>query len=325
MSMKPETIATRPCVHVAAGAVMNAAGQVLLAQRPLHKPHGGLWEFPGGKVEPGENAFAALRRELHEELGIDVDAARRLISIRHHYSDLSVWLEVWRVEQFHGEPHGREGQPIVWVEPEALINYEFPAANRPVVTAMRLPECYLVTPEPEGGDSEFLARLGQALERGVRLVQLRANTLDAIRYRALARMTLELCHAHGARVLLNAEPDLALELGADGVHLNSARLRRYSRRPLPASMWVAASCHDRAELEQAAIIGADFAVLAPVLLTQTHPDAQPLGWPRASELAAEAVMPVYFLGGMTPADLGRAWEKGAQGVAAIRALWGTVR
>ena len=140
---------------------------------------GGLWEFPGGKVESGESVPAALSRELQEELGIRVIQARPLIRIPYRYPDRNVLLDVWRVEQFEGKAHGAEGQPLLWVEPEHLNQYEFPAANRPIVTAARLPSAYLITPEPDisFGRDTFLSKLQAALARGIRLVQLRAKSL----------------------------------------------------------------------------------------------------------------------------------------------------
>lgn len=126
-------------LHVAAGVIVGPEGQILIAERAKHRHQGGLWEFPGGKVEPGETVQQALARELWEELNIHVGHARPLIQIRHRYPDKSVLLDVWRVESFTGEPHGREGQPLAWVCPEALVQYAFPAANVPIVTAARLP------------------------------------------------------------------------------------------------------------------------------------------------------------------------------------------
>ena len=307
-------------LHVAAAVIGNDRGEVLLALRPREKHQGGLWEFPGGKVEAGETVRAALRRELKEELDIEVERARPLIRVAHCYPDRRVMLDVWRVEKFAGRPRGREGQAVEWVALEDLSARAFPAANLPIIAAARLPERYLITPEPN--DTElFLAQLEGALAQGVSLVQLRAKSLSPADYLALAEEVLSRCRARGARLLLNAEPGLAVELGADGVHLGSEALMALEARPLPASMWVAASCHDAAELTQAQRVGVDFAVLGPVAPTASHPQTGPMGWAAFETLVKEAAMPVYALGGMTPRDLDRAFQHGAQGIAAIRALW----
>ena len=306
--------------HVVAAVLVDRSRRVLLARRSPDRHQGGLWEFPGGKVEHDESPRAALARELEEELGIVVQDARPLIKVRHAYPDKSVLLDVWRVTAFSGEPHGREGQPIEWVSPHDLPYRDFPAANRPIVTAARLPSVYLVTPEPDD-TVEFLGRLESVLATGVSLVQLRAKTLEPAAYSRLARQVMRLCAGTGARLLLNAPPTLAEELGAAGVHLTSAALMARHDRPLSRDQWVAASCHSAEELEHARRIGVDFVVVAPVLATATHPAAQPLGWRTLQGLADRATLPVFALGGMTLDDLGTAWGHGCQGIASISSLW----
>ena len=313
-------------VHVAVGAIFNSRGEVLIARRPEHLCEGGLWEFPGGKLEPGERAGEALNRELHEELGITVESARPLIRVYHPRPQRPLLLDVWRVERYQGEAHGREGQPVEWVTPERLPDYPFPAANRPVITAVRLPDRYLVTPEPGGDTDRFLLRLEQCLRTGVRLVQLRARALDRDGYRALARRAIPLARRYGAWLLLNADPPLVAELGADGIHLPGSRLLSLEQKPQLAGKWVAASCHDERELLHAARIGVDFAVISPVLPTQSHPDAGSLGWERLFHLAEKAPFPLYALGGMSGDEhLRQACSRGAQGIAAIRGIWGEWR
>lgn len=316
--MNEPTAAT--VVQVAAAVIVDGGGRVLLARRAPHRHQGGLWEFPGGKIEPHETARAALARELYEEVGIVVESARPLIRLRHAYPGKTVLLDVWRVTAFHGEPHGREGQPVEWVAVEELTARDFPAANPPIITAARLPPVYLVTPEPSD-DDVFWSRLEAALEAGVRLVQFRAKQLNAQIQWRLARRAIELCRAAGARLLLNAPPAWAEELGAAGVHLTSARLRALAERPLGREYWVAASCHTQEELRHAQAIGVDFAVVAPVLPTASHPAASPLGWPGLRDLTEAAVMPVYALGGMSLDAAPVAFEHGAQGIAAISSLW----
>ncbi len=126
----------RKRVHVVAAIIVDAQQRVLIARRPEHLHQGGLWEFPGGKLEAGETALQALQREIREELALDVIDAFLFQQIAHDYPDKSVLLEFWQVTQFSGEPRGLEGQPIAWVEAQALRNYAFPAANVPVVDAL---------------------------------------------------------------------------------------------------------------------------------------------------------------------------------------------
>ncbi len=122
-------------VHVAVGVVLNGHGEILISRRHLDSHQGGLWEFPGGKVESGESVQTALARELEEELGIVVETARALIEVSHDYGDKHVLLDVWVVESFSGAAEGREGQPLAWCPPGDLARYEFPAANHPIVEA----------------------------------------------------------------------------------------------------------------------------------------------------------------------------------------------
>lgn len=314
---------TRPRVHVVAGVLVDGAGRVLIQRRAQGTHQGGLWEFPGGKREPGESRGEALVRELAEELGIVAHDMHPLICVDHDYDTLRMRLDVWRVRGWRGQVCAREGQPLAWVEPAQLAGYDFPAADRPVLGALNLPASCLVTPPPGSDEGAWLEAIAGAVGAGVGLVQIRAPGIAPQRLARLTRLAVVRCAqaAPAARVLLNADPALALDAGAHGVHLDSRRLWQYRARPLPDALLVGASCHDAADLAQAARTGADFALLGPVAATATHPGAVPLGWRTFELLANGAPLPVYALGGLTPADLERARCHGAQGIAAIRGLW----
>lgn len=120
-------------MDVAVGIIRNAFGDILIAKRPEHKYKGGLWEFPGGKIESHETVFAALQRELEEELGITVLSAEPWLKFQHDYTDRIVLLNVWNVTNFTGEPAGREGQAIQWISPHDLHQFEFPAGNKVIL------------------------------------------------------------------------------------------------------------------------------------------------------------------------------------------------
>lgn len=305
-------------LHVVAAVLRDARGRVLLAQRPAGKAHAGLWEFPGGKLEAGEDALAALARELDEELGIEVIAARPLVAIPHG----RIILDVWEVPAYAGRLQAREGQALAWIAPADIDASTMPPADRPVVTALQLPDRLLVTPDGADGDeAAFLGGLDHALARGVRLVNLRLPGVERARVAPWARAARRLCARHAAKLLLHADWRLAEVLGLDGAQLPAAIARGLEARPLPASRLLGVSCHDAAELEHAARIGADFATLSPVLPTDTHPGAPALGWDAARALIANARIPVYALGGLGLADIATARASGAQGIAAIRGLW----
>ena len=123
-------------LHVAVGVLTDAEGRILLARRPAELHQGGLWEFPGGKVEPGETVFEALGRELKEELGISVEASSPLLEVRHDYGDRQVFLDVHRVTAWQGEPRGVEGQPLAWTLPSSLRDFDFPKANVAIVESL---------------------------------------------------------------------------------------------------------------------------------------------------------------------------------------------
>ena len=124
-------------IHVAVGVICNPQRQILVALRPNHVHQGGLWEFPGGKVESGETVHQALERELQEELAITPLTSRPLLEIHHDYSDKSVWLDVYWIEQFAGKARGCEGQKIKWVDVAELDPNHFPAANGPIIDVIK--------------------------------------------------------------------------------------------------------------------------------------------------------------------------------------------
>ncbi len=306
-------------IHVAAAAVEAADGRILVTRRPDHVHQGGLWEFPGGKLEPGEDLRGGLDRELFEEIGIRVQASAPLIRIYHDYGDRRVLLDVHKVSAYAGTPHGREGQPLRWLRPEQMRAEEFPAADRPIITALRLPDRMLITPDPADRE-RLLNGLAAALEQGIRVVQLRIKR-PIENFPALVATCLELCRAHGASLVVNPLTDaVALPQGV-GLHLNSRRLMALAARPAGVEGLVGASCHDAAQLRHAGDLGLDYALLSPVAKTASHPDAAPLGWTRFAELADQAALPVYALGGMGIDDVFTARSHGGQGIAAIRGLW----
>ncbi|CAM3981940.1 Nudix family hydrolase [Vreelandella rituensis] len=309
-------------VHVAAAAIISAdKKQVLIARRPSSVDHGGLWEFPGGKLAPYETGLEGLKRELHEELGVEIVRAQPLIRVHHEYPDKHILLDVWQVHEFSGEPFGREGQAVRWVAMHELANYPFPAANLPILQAVKLPTEYLITAE-EDDEALFDKRLERALrEDQVRLVQLRDKHLSREAYLARAERALALCKAYEARLLLNGEPDLLDDVDADGIHLTSERLMSLERRPIADDKLLAASTHDRDQLRQAVVLGSNFVTLSPLRTTPSHPEVAPMGWHDFQQLVERAGMPVFALGGMTRFDAHHARAVGAQGIASIRDFW----
>ena len=362
-------------VEVAAAVLQRPDGTFLLAQRPPDKIWAGYWEFPGGKVEPGETAYHALVRELHEELGIAVQTAYPWVTRVFTYPHATVRLNFFRVTAWGGELHPHEGQEFSWertsnppqppfckvgsrdscpsefvadcpvphfakggrrgdfaqevtndkhTSPHDTFNYSLTVspvlpANAPILRALSLPTLYAISNAAELGVEEFLRRLQTALRNGLQLVQLREKNLLHDELRDLALRVIALAHAHGAKVLLNADVALAQEVGADGVQLTGAQLAELTERP--EVEWCAASCHNAGELRRAEALGCDFALLSPVLPTKSHPGAPHLGWESFAAIAAGASIPVYALGGLSASDMESAWRHGAHGVALLRQAW----
>jgi len=290
-------------------------GTFLMASRPEGKVYAGWWEFPGGKVEPGETARHALDRELKEELGIEVKTAYPWINRAFDYEHARVMLRFFRVTEWAGEPHPHEGQGgLAWTHAARPEVEPILPANGPILRGLELPLVYGISAASDFGVEHYMTRLEAALANGLRLVQWREKDLPT----ALAEDVAARCRRHGAQLVVNGDVALAARLGV-GVHLTSKQLADMSARPdLP---WVGASCHDAAELDRAAALGADFVVLGPVRATASHPGAATLGWPAFSRLIEDYPLPVYALGGLAGADMEVARLAGAHGIAMRSGAW----
>ncbi len=311
---------SRHRVEVAAAVILREDGSFLLGQRPANKVYAGYWEFPGGKIEPNEAPLAALGRELHEELGIDVECAYPWLTRDYDYAHAAVRLRFFRVVKWSGALHGRESQRFAWQSPAAIEVGPLLPANAPILRALRLPPVYAISNAAELGGQEFLRRLALALAQGLKLLQVREKHLPEDELRCFATEMVRLARAHGACVLVNGSVELARHIGADGVHLTAAQLTQLTRRP--ALELIGASCHDAQELARAAALGADFVVLGPVLPTPSHPGAAGIGWEKLAGLLRDYALPVYAIGGMRPSDLETAWRCGAHGISMMRGAWG---
>ncbi|ALG67264.1 Nudix family hydrolase [Beggiatoa leptomitoformis] len=304
-------------LHVVAGVVRNAQGDILLARRHPTKEHGDLWEFPGGKREVGEQPEETLVREFKEEVDITIQRAHPLIRIRHTYTHREVLLDVWSVEQFSGKAWGREGQPIEWCAPHLLRTKTFPAANYPVITAALLPAVYLITAEPlKRNDPKFFYQLERNLEQGIQLLQFRSSFLDAHEYCYCAEKILTICEPYKVQVLAYTTPAIALSVGVHGVHLQQADLLQLVERPLKKDLWVAASCHTPDDIKQAQTIDLDFVTLSPIRATSNA-----LGWLTFFTQTEQAKIPVFASGGLQYQDIGFAWAHGGQGIAGQKKIW----
>jgi 8-oxo-dGTP diphosphatase len=306
-------------IAVVAAVIEQPDGSFLLAQRPEGKVYAGYWEFPGGKVEPGESPEAALRRELHEELGLDVRESFPWITRTHTYPHGTVRLDFRRVVDWDGDPHPHEGQSFAWQRHDSIDVGPMLPANAPVLKALSLPTACGITHAWETGTERALRELDLAIADGLRLVQVREARLADPERRAFAHEVTHRMHAAGGIVLVNGDPELAEAVGADGVHLPACSLA--SIRSRPGFDWCGASCHSAEELRLATELGMDFALLGPVAPTPTHPDAATLGWEGFARIAQGTQIPILALGGLTRADMRAARRHGAHGLAMVRGAW----
>ena len=306
-------------IEVAAAVITRPDGSVLLGQRAPGTFYPGYWEFPGGKVELGEDARAALIRELQEELGITAHTCWPWLMREHDYEHGNVRLHFFEVPDWTGPLNDHVHSALEWQHPDDFTVSPMLPANGPILKALRLPHEMGVTDAASMGLDAQLAALDRALKRGLRLVQIRDTALEPAARETLAREIVTRCEAVGALALVNGDASLAQRTAAHGLHLPARQLTTLTTRP--DFNWVGASCHTRAELEYAARLDLDYAILGHVLPTPSHPDTPSLGWNGFSKLIRNLPMPVFAIGGLSPAQMREARSAGAHGIAAIRGIW----
>ncbi len=300
-----------------AAAVIERPGEFLLAQRPQGKPYPGYWEFPGGKIEAGEDPRAALVRELKEELGIDVTDATPWITRVYAYTHATVRLHFWRVTAWRGEPQPLEDQDIRWQRVGATDVSPMLPANTPVLAALALPDVMIVSNAAAKGIDAWIGQLTERAPTERMLVQVREKGMAKQPLQHLLSRALVRAGSFGSLVVVNS--DCGSFPQCDGVHLTARALNALAARP--AGSLVGASCHDEAELEHAAKLALDYAVVGPVNATASHPGAAPMGWDRFQALARDRPMPIYAIGGLSRADLAEARRRAAHGVALLGAAF----
>lgn len=318
--------------EAAVGVIQSPDGLVLLGQRPAGKPWSGYWEFPGGKIEAGESPAHALIRELQEELGITPTRYYPWITRSYDYEAKynahgelespakTVKLHFFIIAEWQGEPVGLEQQALSWQNPQQVNVSPMLPANAPILTGLSLSKVYAITNLQELGEECFFVRLKSALADGLRMIQVREKHLSQPQLLQFARRVMDEAAPYAAKVMINSDVALAHELGAAGVHFSSGQLMALQSKP--QDILCGASCHNTSELAHAAKLGLDYVMLSPVQATQSHPDAPCLGWTHFAQLIQEYPLPVFALGGMTPADLHVARLHGAHGIALQRAIWG---
>lgn len=304
--------------EVAAAVIERPDGTFLLAQRPAGKPYPGYWEFPGGKIEAGEDARAGLVRELKEELDIDVRESSPWITRVYAYTHATVRLHFFRVTAWEGEPRPLEDQAIRWQRVGAPDVSPMLPANAPVLAALALPAIMIVSNAHDMGVDRWIAKLAERVVSEKVLVQIREKSATRQQVQHILSRALAHVEPFGARVVVNS--DCGHYPQCDAIHLTSKALMECASRP--AGKLVGASCHDARELDQAEKIGVDYAVVGPVNSTASHPGMSPLGWDGFAALVRDRAMPAYAIGGLSRNDLAEARRRGAHGIALLSAAFG---
>jgi 8-oxo-dGTP diphosphatase len=283
-------------IHVIVGAISDAQGRVLIAQRPRGRHMAGRWEFPGGKLAFGEDSYAGLQRELAEELGVSVRAAKPLIRLRHEYPDRRVLLEVWQVTAYDGEPQALDAQALAWARPDELPRHDLLEADRAIVTALRLPRLARVI----GGAKELLSLKGVAAQTLLWALPEGGNDqLDA--------ESVAAARESGHRVFVLGPDIEAIRAAAtwrcDGVVLGWHGQQLHVDRS--GSFLVGVHCEDAEGAAEAVAEGAHFLVAAP--------EAGPMG-DRSLEALCDSVGRPVFAGWYRDARrLERVQQAGAHG------------
>ena len=304
-------------VDVAVGILRND-NKVLLAQRPPPKPYHGWWEFPGGKVENNESPEQALKRELKEELGINIDGCSPWIIRHHSYEHASVRLHFFLVSQWSGDVVPQENQNINWADPKNPEVTPILKANSIIFKALSLPPIYAITNFSELKD-KFLIALKRKIENGLQLIQIREKNLEINDLIDFCKEIQRLTKNYDVSILLNSNIELAIDLGLDGVHLNSSQI--YQDLSIPKGWIIGASCHTPEDLKMVEEKKYSFALLSSVNKTQSHPELKPMGWEKFKQIINGFQIPIYALGGMTEHDKKNAYFSGSIGIASQRAIW----
>ena len=312
----------RKILHVAVGVIIQH-DQVLICWRDASLHQGNRYEFPGGKLELGESPFDALKRELKEELNIDVQHMIRAQQLYFSYPEKTVCLHIFKVTEFTGQPIGQQQQAVLWVHKNQLANYRFPDANAPILRMLKLPEQYVITQPLAQSQST-----AHWLDWHVKHVPfkswlyVREKTMsteaykDIIRSLSCARADLHLVADFSHIDKLSDQLDQLL-----GVHLSQQRLMQLDQPlKIPPHLLSFAACHDQAAIAHANLLNVDAILVSPLHPTLSHPQQLGLGWKKWQALSEQSHVPVFALGGVAPADLKQVQKVGGFGVAGIRAF-----
>ena len=308
-------------VHVVVGVIQNSNNEVLVSRRKPNTHLAGLLEFPGGKVEQNELPIEALRRELSEELAIDIKSTTPLIQIPYRYPDCNLWIDVFLVNEYSGTITSHEGQEIIWKHASSIDDTEFPDANFGIIKALTLPKILPVTPDSSGNEN-FIPRFENVVCRSeVEIIQLRSHNISDREFKSLAKECVDLCDKNNVKLILNREVDTLEGLKFSGMHLTSKSLLCLKERPLGLESIVGASCHNAMEIEKANQLRLDYVFVGAVLEKFQDKTQAVLTWDGFANLIKDCQIPAYAIGGVNSININGSIRSGGQGIAAIRSTW----
>jgi 8-oxo-dGTP diphosphatase len=306
-------------VRAVAAVIQRQDGFLLMTQRPPGREWSGWWEFPGGKIELNESPFEALQRELQEEINISANDASLWFERSYIYPDKKVYIYFFKVTDWTGEITSCENQLLDWQNPSYLTVSPILPSNLFVLKSILLSPVYAITNIAEMGEILFFERLKIKLEEGLKMIQVRERNAPYQDVKIVAQKILDLAKPYQAKVLINENEKLALDIRADGVHYPSQSLIQLKDRPKFSIC--GASCHNLEELMIAQDLEMSFAVLSPVQKTESHVLSDPIGWEIFSEYANKIDIPIFALGGLNQDSLTTSWQCGGHGIAMQRSIW----
>ncbi len=304
-------------VKVALGVISIDQGY-LLSLRPSNTHLADHWEFPGGKIEQSETSIEALKRELHEEIGIQVIEAQCFLVFSWQYADLNIEFHCFLIDQFRGTPTSKEGQRLEGYSFLAMKKLRIPAANQYLINALMLPQTLAISPQLSGTAAHFQQCLKQ-FDDPQRMVRIRVGDPAIFTIEQWQTLAIE---AQKTQTFILFEPAVYEHIRTNdycGIHLKQDALMTNKTKPQAAI--VGASCHDAASLNRALALGMDYVLLSPILSTNSHPDIAGMGWQKMQSLIQSKPTVVYALGGMQQSHLKIARKHQAHGIAGISDFW----
>ncbi|MEM7304319.1 MAG: 8-oxo-dGTP diphosphatase MutT, partial [Pseudomonadota bacterium] len=248
--------------------VKNEVEKILVSRRKEDVDFPGFMEFPGGKVEAGESFKQALRRELYEEIGLQLGISHRLIEFNYKYDDSNIEFQVFFVSADTNKVIAKEAQELLWVNQHELNQLNFPPANRTIIDSINLPQAYMVADYSVFGES-IVDDVKKNIESGISQIQFRGPSLDKQAYISIANTLSELCRKHNTRLIVNCDPTWSVDIKADNFHLNSPRLRHAYQNGIDLAKHkiFSASCHNEEEIEFANSLGVRAILIGPIQFT----------------------------------------------------------